>query len=454
MPLRVRLILLVGLVLLVCLGGGSVLVVLRADGQVQTELRAALHVGAKTVHNGFDDMAGVSDRSADLRRLVATFNGNRHVQAMLLGDHDQVLAASRLAVPADPVPVWFRTLIDRNPAALRLPIPWPDTDAAAIVLQPNPVNEIGEVWGDTRDIVLILGGFALLSILVVSMVVGRALRPLETLASAFARIGHGDYHGGVPVAGPRELARLARGFNVMADHLAAAAAQNQRLNERLLCLQAEERADLARDLHDEIGPMLFAVDMTAATIERLAEGPHAREVTDHARAIHEAVGRMQRHVRTTLERLRPLRGIGLEAAVARLVTFWRGRRSDTAFSVEIGLDEEHLDDDVKETIYRVVQEAVSNAVRHGAPTRVSVAIVPDGDDGVRITVGDDGTGGAADGPTTTQLRQFGLVGMRERVMAMAGSLNVQRGADGHGMVLTAVLPAARLAQPQDQDAME
>lgn len=454
MPLRLRLILLVGVVLLACLGGGSALVVMRADQQVRTELRAALDGGTKTVRNGFDDMAHARDRGAELRRLVGTFNGNRHVRASLVDAHDAVLATSTLLAPADPVPAWFRGLIDRTPAARRLPVPWPDTDASAVVLQTDPVNEIGEVWGSARDGVLILGGFAVLSALVIGVVVGRALRPLDTLATAFARIGQGDYHGRVAETGPVELARLAAGFNRMTEQLAAAAAQNQRLNERLLCLQAEERADLARDLHDEIGPMLFAVDMTAATIERLADGPRAADVVEHARAIHEAVGRMQRHVRAILERLRPLRGIGLEAAISRLVAFWRGRRSSTVFDVTIGVDEDTLDDDVKETIYRVVQEAVSNAVRHGAPTQVSVSVLPDGAEGVRITVRDNGTSGTPTERSAHRLRQFGLIGMRERVMALAGSLSVQRGAEGRGMVLTALLPAARPVQAQDQDALE
>ena len=117
----------------------------------------------------------------------------------------------------------------------------------------------------------------------------------------------------------------------MTQRLATVAAQNRRLNERLLTLQAEERADLARDLHDEIGPLLFAVDMTAATIERLAGGQRATEIPTHVRAIHDAVDRMQRHVRVILERLRPLQATGLEAAIGRLVAFWRRRRPDIAF---------------------------------------------------------------------------------------------------------------------------
>ena len=97
----------------------------------------------------------------------------------------------------------------------------------------------------------------------------------------------------------------------MTQQLATAATQNRRLNERLPTLQAEERADLARDLHDEIGPLLFAVGMTAATIERLADSGRVDTIPTQVAAIHDAVGRMQRHVRAILERLRPIRAIGL-----------------------------------------------------------------------------------------------------------------------------------------------
>ena len=78
----------------------------------------------------------------------------------------------------------------------------------------------------------------------ICVVIGRTLRPLETLAAAFDQVGSGGYHGRLPERGPPELARLAGGFNHMTQRLAAAAAQNSRLNERLLTLQAEERADL------------------------------------------------------------------------------------------------------------------------------------------------------------------------------------------------------------------
>jgi two-component system sensor histidine kinase UhpB len=443
MPLRVRLIALIGLVLLVSLACGSVLVAWRAANSVRIELRAALDVGAKTVRNETEE-PGDADAS---RRLIATFNGNRHVRATLLDVSDRPVAASELLTPTQPVPDWFRDLIGDEPGALRFAVPKPGE--GAIVLRTDPANEISEVWAESRDALLVLAGFAVLSALLICTVVGRALRPLLALSNAFDQIGKGNYHGKVQTYGPPELIRLANGFNVMTQRLATVAAQNRRLNERLLTLQAQERADLARDLHDEIGPLLFAVDMTAATIERLDGSGRGTEIPVQVRSIQDAVGRMQRHVRMLLGRLRPIQAIGLEVAIDRLAAFWSDRRSDTAFDVTVLVEEDRIDDDLKETIYRVVQEGVSNAIRHGSPTRVEIAIVNDDAGGIRVEVSDDGVGMAMEGTTGRDPTQLGLIGMRERVMAMAGSLSIQHGRDGKGLAIVARLPLVDALQPRE-----
>ncbi len=454
MPLRMRLIALVGLVLLASLACGSVLVGWHAANSVQTELRAALDVGANTIRNGFDDLVGADDRAAGLRHLVATFDGNRHVRAALIDELDRPVATSVLFVPTQIVPGWFRRLIAGDPGAVRVPVPPARDGSAVIVLQADPANEIGEVWGESRDAVLVLAGFALLSALLISAAVGRALRPLEDLSTAFERVGKGDYHGRMPEHGPPELARLASGFNLMSRRLAAIAAQNRRLNERLLKLQADERAELARDLHDEVGPLLFAVNMTAATIERLAGTDRGVDIPAHVRSIHETVGRIQRHVRAILGRLRPLQTIELKAAIDRVVIFWGSRHPDIAFTVTVAVQDDRIDDDMKETIYRVIQEGMSNAIRHGAPTQVQVAVTQDEADFIRVEVADDGIGMPADGIHEREPTRFGLKGMRERVMAMAGSLSIQRGHDGRGLALVVRLPFVNSLRYQNQDAAE
>jgi two-component system sensor histidine kinase UhpB len=480
MPLRVRLITLIGLVLLVSVACGSLLVGWHAATSVRTELHAALEVGAQTIRNGIGDSGGVDDRARvdnpllALRHLVATFNGNRHVRATLVDARDQPIATSELFVPTQPVPDWFRDLIGGEPGTLRLPVSLVSnagaskagaSEAGAIILRTDPINEIGEVWGQSRDAVLVLAGFATMSALLICAVVGRALRPLESLSNAFDQIGKGNYHGTLREHGPPELARLANGFNDMTRRLATIAVQNRRLNERLLTLQAEERADLARDLHDEIGPLLFAVDMTAATIERLATSERGTDIAAHVHSIQDAVGRMQRHVRMLLGRLRPVHAIGLAVAIDRLAAFWHGRNPEIVFDIAVSVEEDRLADDLRETIYRVVQEAISNAIRHGKPTRVEIAVAADDSDEIRIEVTDDGIGMAMKVPmgnapmgkgaigdvsTGRDPTQLGLVGMRERVMAMAGSLSIQRGRDGSGLTIVARLPCVNSLQSQNE----
>ena len=150
--------------------------------------------------------------------------------------------------------------------------------------------------------------------------------------------------------------------------------------------------------------------------------------------------------------LRPMQVIGLEAAIDRLAAFWRSRRPGIVFSVAVSVDEERIGNDLKETIYRVVQEATSNAIRHGRPKQVAITIVPDDAAGIRVEVADDGIGMTADRMSGRDPTRLGLIGMRERVMAMAGSLSMQQGRDGRGLALVARLPWADLPQPQKLDA--
>jgi len=222
----------------------------------------------------------------------------------------------------------------------------------------------------------------------------------------------------------------------MAARLAEAQLRNARLNEQLMTLQEEERADLARDLHDEIGPSLFAVNVTAATIQQLAAAGRTSEIPGQVRAIQDVVGHVQRYVKAILGRLRPVHAVelGLQPAVEALAAFWRARYPAIAFDLDISTDEADLDDATKEVIYRVVQEGLANAVRHGKPGRIGVA-VRTRSGMILAEVTDNGT-------VTDALAEpgFGLSGMRERVSARDGTLAIRRGAAGSGWTILASLP--------------
>ena len=446
MSLRARLVVALAIVLALSLTAGCALAGWHARRSVRVELAAALQVGAQTARTGLDDAVLSPDPAADARRLVGTFDGNRHVRAALVDGGGAAAAESRLLKPAAAAPRWFGSLIAPDLAPVDIAAGAGPSTRPLIRLWANPTNEVGEVWGEFRDTATVLAAFCLLASLLVFWTVGRALRPLDRLRSGLSRVGSGDYAPRVAEDGPPELAALARGFNSMAARLADAQLRNARLNEHLMTLQEEERADLARDLHDEIGPSLFAVNITAATIQQLAAAGRAAEIPGQVRAIQDVVGHMQRYVKAILGRLRPVHAVelGLRPAIETLAGFWRARYPAVAFDLEISTGEADLDDATKEIIYRVVQEGLANAVRHGKPSRIGIAVRTKSGM-ILVEVTDDGT---ASGALTEP--GFGLSGMRERVSARDGTLAIQRGARDSGWTVLASLPLP--TRPCDLDA--
>ncbi|HET6306769.1 MAG TPA: HAMP domain-containing protein [Rhodopila sp.] len=433
MSLRTRLVLWLGCVLAITLSLGCALAGWHAAGSVRAEMQAALATGRQEVVNGLAEIRESGGGVGDLRHLVATFDGNRHARAIFTDGSGTILAASVLQPPARPIPAWFRRLIGPVLAPVVLASP-----SGLVTLVADPTNEVGEVWGQANDAARMLALFFGLTVLLVYWAVGRALAPLERLAAAFGRIGAGDYAARVNPAGPPELIRLASGFNGMAEQLGAAEARNRQLQEQLLSSQEEERADLARDLHDEIGPFLFAAGIDAAGIPALLQAGRLGEVGERAEAIRDSVAHMQMQVRSILGRLRPLSfgSVGLAEAIGNLVAFWRDRHPAIDFALDVAEEEEDGPSEaVRSTVCRIVQESLCNAVRHGAPGRIEISVTREGADMV-VQVVDDGVGPGAGGV----IPGFGLVGMRERVRAQAGTLAIAARGSGSGLAVTARLP--------------
>jgi two-component system sensor histidine kinase UhpB len=146
---------------------------------------------------------------------------------------------------------------------------------------------------------------------------------------------------------------------------------------------------------------------------------------------------MQRHVRAALNRLRPigLEEFGLAKAIENLLEFWRRRHPEIEFSGRLDIDEEGFGAILDPTIYRIVQEGLSNALRHAHPSRIAISITraTGGEEAIAVVVSDDGEG--SNRPTPG----FGLTGMRERVAAAGGSLTLGN-RPGGGFAISAWLP--------------
>jgi two-component system, NarL family, sensor histidine kinase UhpB len=441
LSLRLRLIGLVALIFAVSLGLGGTVACLNASRSIEREMRAALAVAQQTVAAAVAGLDPDRHPERELQRLVASFRGNRHLRVSLEGRGSEVTLPAADAAPLSRVPSWFVRLLAVPSSRARVPLLIGGRDFGAITLETVPHNEILEVWNEFGDSLLVLALFSLPTMLLIYVFIGRALRPLDRMAGALARIGGGDYDVRLEGALPPELSRLRDSFNRMAAQLAEMSVENRRLNQQLLGLQEQERSELARDLHDEVGPFLFAINLDAANIRRHAEAGRLSQIAGHVEAIGEAVAHLQRQVKSMLGRLRPigLAEFGLIEAITHLVDFWQRRHPAIDFKLRIAPEAEGAGELMETTIYRIVQECLSNALRHGRPSMVEISVTHEAKTGeggrLRVMVGDDGEGmpsGAGLG--------YGLVGMGERVRAMGGTLGVASGRGGAGLVVTAELP--------------
>jgi two-component system sensor histidine kinase UhpB len=367
----------------------------------------------------------------------------------LVDGDGRVIYRSTPQPPSQPAPDWFYRLLAVRSVSSSIELPAPFARFGTILLQADSRNEISEVWSDVTLTLSILGIFCGLNAVLVYWVTGRALRPLDAISAAFNGIGAGDYGLRVAEHGPRELAQLCRGFNVMAERLAEAQNRQHRLEHQLAAVQEEERAELARDLHDEIGPLLFAVSVDLSILQQ-EETVYGTSIAARIDLVRDSIGRVYKEVKAILGRLRPatLVDLGLAQAAEGLIGFWQTRYPAVAFNLQAPADGFGMK--IDNTIYHIIQESLSNALRHGKPTRIEISVSVEHDQ-ILTMISDNGVGLE---PKGHGMPGFGLIGMQERVKLLGGTLSVGNSSVGNGVVVSARLPVHASTAQVDRGALE
>jgi signal transduction histidine kinase len=227
-----------------------------------------------------------------------------------------------------------------------------------------------------------------------------------------------------------ELARRV----ALEKQLAQTLAENRRLSLSHVRVQEDERKQMARELHDELGQHLNAIKIDAVTIRNWADSQWP-EVHGAALSIVNVTNHVQDTIRDMLRRLRPagLDELGLSAALENLVQQWQARNPATRAVLEVDAQMDGLGENENMTCYRLVQEALNNVSRHAQAHGVSIRLQRVKEQLV-IHVADDGVG-----PRGAHAPGLGLIGMRERVEALGGELTIESDA-GQGFCIRAVMP--------------
>ncbi len=196
--------------------------------------------------------------------------------------------------------------------------------------------------------------------------------------------------------------------------------QMRNLSQQLVATQEEERKKLSRELHDHVGQVLTALRMELGSIDRLRT-PSDRRLGDAVAECRGLVNEIVHSVRDLALGLRPsmLDDFGLQAALE-----WHVRDLARRYSLPVDLDVEgqlaDLPDQYRTCVYRIVQEALTNSVRHARATRVRVHVAGGGDS-LRVLIADDGVGF----DRALHLPGLGLRGMEERVRELGGAIAIE-----------------------------
>jgi signal transduction histidine kinase len=300
----------------------------------------------------------------------------------------------------------------------------------------DPATQIGQSWREASRLLSIMA-FALVGLcLAVYAALARALRPTRVIRASLTQLAANDLSARLPSFDLAELSAISDVFNALAQKLQATLAERNALTRKLIAVQDEERRHLARELHDEFGQSLTAIAAQAAAAAHTAER-ECPPLLEECRGISRTTAGMMETLRGALVRLRPpdIEELGLALSLESLVASWNGfERGRTRFDIAIIGKLDDLPPSVCASLYRIAQEAITNAAKHAQATRVQLGLEVRQAD-IVLSVEDDGEATCGGAPKAG----MGLLGMQERVASLGGTLRFERRAAG-GARLVATIP--------------
>ena len=286
-------------------------------------------------------------------------------------------------------PEWFESRMRPKLVATVIGLP-----GARIEIVPDASRAVLDAWDSMTAIFLLGLGFVAVLHVALLLFLRRLLRPTEADALRL-------------VATTQQLA------------------ENREVTRLIQAGVEEERKRLARELHDELGQSVTAIRLVAASIAR-GNGSGAAvqgsaKIDEIAAGLYDSVHRIVRELRPAV-----LEQPDLAAALADLGREWRVRHPEIELELNLEGDLGDLGEAITLAVFRCVQEALTNALKHAQASRIELA-VRRRDGRLDASIDDNGRGITTDGPPGSG---YGLVGMRERVVALGGRLEAAAGAEG------------------------
>jgi two-component system sensor histidine kinase UhpB len=339
-------------------------------------------------------------------------------------------------------PAWYAALVAPEPQTSTMRF-----YDSTLTVESNASRAVLDGWDDT---VTLLGFEALVFVVgnaLVFWLVRRSTQPFRVIERGLADVERGAFHTRLPALRGAEASQMALAFNRMAgaieDNLSARAEavdaqrrleQSRELAEVVQSRIEDERAHIARELHDETGQSLTAIRSLALSLARRDGDATTRETSA---LIADTAAKLYAAMHALIPRLRPitLDNLDLAEAARERIGEWRHAHPEISFSLDVGTLPAELGESYTLAAYRILQEAVTNALRHASANRIAIRIDSD-ERALVLDVADDGRGLVQD---WQRRGHYGVRGMQERARALGGEVAIQNRDEG-GTRVSARLP--------------
>ena len=420
--------------LCILLLGGSI-AIWQARLSVNKEVESSINLAAQLVSFAFSQTAQAPYSTLDWIAHLNTLKATRHLSIQLREPDGKDIYVSSKKIPPnnETPPPWFIYLVESDHPTSERPLIAANGRQLSLLILANPLDEITEAWQESLaffNSVLLL---TLFSFLAVNLAFNKAFRSIGSIVAALRNIETGDFQHKLPDFPIQEYDRIAKAINHLTEQLNASQQENRALTQHSLAIQEDERQKLSQELHDELGQSLTAIKVMAATCAR----PKA-DIAKTSAAIVEVCDHLITVVRSMMHQLHPLilTELGLKATMEDLVYHWSQRNPGLKWLLDCADNVNTLEPAIAIQVFRVVQECLTNIVRHANATQahITMTINPQPHT-LHLQVSDNGQG--CDMATIPQ--GFGLLGMKERIKSLGGDLACQS-APQQGMAITVQIP--------------
>lgn len=402
---------------------GSAFTIWQARNSVRQEIESSIHLAVELITSDFSKATELTHAETNWLPKFNALKQTRHLSIQLKTPTGEMLGYSNRNQPleqADLPPHWFINLVKGTYPTIERPITTFDGKQLLLIIQANPLDEISEAWQESITFFCLLLSLTILTFLAVNLLFNKALKSISTIVEALKIIETGQYQHKLPEFSTYEYDSIAKAINHMAAELESAQQKNRQLTLHSLSIQEEERQRLSQELHDELGQSLTAIKVMAVTAAR--KPSEIKPTTD---AIIKVCDHLISVVRTMMRQLHPLvlTELGLKASVEDLLSHWSSRQPSLKLALNCPDTLDNLDQKYTIQIFRVIQECLTNIVRHSKATtaNVDLSITQQPTPHLNLDIADNG-----EGCSLESLKMgFGLLGMRERINSLGGELSIK-----------------------------